>query len=896
MSSRGDECTTVRFRLNGTPVECLAGADDVVLDLVREGHGLHAAKLGCGHGACGACTVHVDGVPMVSCLLPVTAVHGREVTTLEALSARGLHPVQRAFMARDGMQCGFCTPGFVTEAIAYCDRRRREHGDVAPDHAEIALALRGHLCRCGAQPGILAAVAEACAGLHDEPIENAPRQDARAKVTGAADFIADVPAESLLEGVIVRSGFPHARIVSMDLAPALALPGVRAAVEIAAPGDIVLFRGQELAAIAATSLAAARTAARAVVVRLEPLEPVLTAAQALAPGAPRVHHGVLRDAPLANEAPAMPALWHGNRRGPQSWFSRRRAAARAAVRDATRAGRCVNATWTTAVQLHAPLETHVAIARWLDRRLEVRASTQACEDLVRDLADRLDMPASDVRVTCPFIGGAFGGKADLTAETLAAALLARQAGQAVRVALTRQEECAVMGGRSAMTMRLKLAADADGRMSGLMADCVSDGGIAVGGAIGPVLKLAYDIPRVLADADVVTHAPQARAVRAPGGPVAGWALEQAVDELAALVGRDPVDLRIDACDEATRANSRRVLRRAAEQPLWSARGPVAASSGRFRRGVGIATGTWAYFVEPGVEVDVVLDASGPSVLTSTQDIGTGTRRVLACAVAEELGLRAEDVTVVVGDTRVSARGPTSSASRTTTSLAPAAAQAARSVRERVMSLAARTLPQGPLRLVRDGVAAGDTVHPWREILGDAVITARGRREKDPGGFGLFDRVPGLGVLIGRGLPFAAQITEIEVDAWLGRIRVLRAWACIAAGRIVTPVLATSQAHGGIIQGIGLALFEERLTDARTGRVTTDDLEEYRIPGIADIPEMEIEFDEEGFDQVPGRSVGLGELTALACTASIGNAFHHATGKRLRDLPMSPARVIAALRA
>src|SRR3954464_6202527 len=219
-------------RINGRLVPLPADPDALLIDVVRGELNLTGTKLVCGAGVCGACTVLVDGAPVVSCLMPAGAAAGKAVTTVEGIGAAQLHPVQKAFMAHDALQCGFCTPGFVVEAAAFCDRWRAEKGNATPSRDEIGAALSGHLCRCGAYDGIFNAVAAACAGQFDGIEFAPPRVEARDKVTGAARYTVDIRHDGQQEGIILRSQLAHARITELDLALARAIAGVSAAISL----------------------------------------------------------------------------------------------------------------------------------------------------------------------------------------------------------------------------------------------------------------------------------------------------------------------------------------------------------------------------------------------------------------------------------------------------------------------------------------------------------------------------------------------------------------------------------------------------------------------------------------------------------------------------------------
>ena len=246
--------------INGRPAALPDDPDALLADVLRDDLALTGTKLVCGAGVCGACTVLLDGVPIVSCLTPAETVAGRSITTVEGIGGQTLHPVQKAFMALDALQCGFCTPGFIVEAAAFHDNWRKTKGTAVPSREEIGAALSGHLCRCGAYENILRAVADACAGRFDGASRVSPRVEARDKVTGAAKYTLDIHQEGQLEGLILRSQAAHAKITRIDFGPALAIPGVKAAISLLGEDKTVRFVGEQIAAVAAvdrkTALAA----------------------------------------------------------------------------------------------------------------------------------------------------------------------------------------------------------------------------------------------------------------------------------------------------------------------------------------------------------------------------------------------------------------------------------------------------------------------------------------------------------------------------------------------------------------------------------------------------------------------------------------------------------------
>ncbi len=868
--------------------------DDHVTALeVLRSTGCTGPKDVCGGGVCGACTIQLDGTPVASCLLPAVALAGRTVTTVHGLSAAGPHPVQRAFAAADALQCGFCTPGFVTAAAAFVDRWRAEHGDVAPPRDAIGAALAGNLCRCGAYDAIHRAVAAACAGEHDDP---APlvgaRHDAAPKVRGDAVYTADVRLDGMLEGVVVRATAPHLTDVALDLSVAAEMPDVVVAPMLAEGDPTVRFVGQVVAAVAAPTLDLAAQAAAMVAVLGAEAPATIGLDAAMAPDAALVFadRAARKGAFGGGEQQAIPARWHGNVRGPVRLGWRGGTAERRITRARSASDPLlVETTFETAGQVHTALEPHVAVADVrADGTVRLWASTQAVGDLARAVAARLEVPVGGVEVIAEHVGGGFGGKLSMTDEVVAACLLSRVAGCPVRVRWSRAEELSAAGYRPPTRSRISLLAAVDGSLAALRLDVESDGGTSIGASAAAQSLLLYGrTPRVVRDLDVVSHAAPGCAFRAPGGPPMAWALEQAVDEAAHRLGTDPLELR-----RRWDGNERRhaLYDWAGALPAWRDRGPVGSSSGRLRRGIGAAMSSWMYFVDPGTEVTCEVRDGRVVVTCSTQDMGTGTRTVLANAAAAVLGIDPEDVDVEIGRSSPS-HGPTSGGSRTAASVFPTTTAATEALRDEVVAVAAGELGLAEARPIDGGIAHRDGVVPWKE----ALAAAPGVRGAATRGADLARRVVPFGdSQAGRGLTGAVHLCEVEVDTRLGRTRVLRAWAGLAVGRVLAEGPARSQVEGALVQGIGYALFEERAVDPHTGAVVSASLEDYRIPGMADTPEIEVHFHTEGWEHVPGGGVGIGEVAAVGVAAAVGNAVHHATGWRPTVAPVTPARLLEGL--
>jgi xanthine dehydrogenase YagR molybdenum-binding subunit len=886
--------------INGRLTPLPADPEALLVDVIRDTLNLTGTKLVCGAGVCGACTVLVDGVPVVSCLMPARAAADKSVTTVEGIGAGKLHSVQKAFMAHDALQCGFCTPGFIVEAAAFHDRWRGTKGTATPSREEIGAALSGHLCRCGAYDGIFRAVAEACAGHFDGDDAASPRVEAREKVTGAAKYTVDIHHDGQLEGVILRSHLPHARIAELDLAPARAIPGVSAAISLLGDDRMVRYVGQPIAAVAAKDRDTAVKAIAAIGITSERLPSVIGLDAARKPDAPVVFEKSNRKkAGNVSEGTAAPASWTGNVRGPSSAFSQRARKARNWVAGAREARNplLVEQTFRTGTQQHACLEPHATVARFDDDRLTVHVSTQAVFHLMELLAKRYKLEHDKIRVIADHIGGGFGSKGALGIETTAAIDLAREAKAPVRIAYDRHEELSVTGYRPAAEMKIALLPSEQGDLKVLSLTAHADTGAAVNSTLAALARLIYPAEaKELADYDVISNLPPGAPFRGPGGPPMAFALEQAIDEAALRMKVDPIALR-KRWDP--NPNRQRLYDWASALEVWRSMKTPASQSGRYRRGVGVATGYWLYLWQPGSKVELAVKGGRIIASTATQDIGQGSRTVIANTVAHEFGLEPHEVEVRIGDSNLP-EGPGAGGSRVTASVIPPTLLAVQQLKAAIERNAKRPPIPG-------------SNAPWRELLAaspDLSVSAQRPEDDKPALPGIRSPLKEAGfmgtifgwmmrrfsnIAVGAGVPSSVQVIEVEVDTWLGHVRVLNVHTGIAVGKIAAPALARSQAAGSVIQGIGYALYEARETDPRTGDILSGGMEDYRIPGIADTPPIDVHFDQAGFDHVLGGSVGIGEVATVPTSPAIANAIRNATGIRLTEIPIRPDRLIAALK-
>ncbi len=862
---------TFSTTVNGDTQNLDLEGHEASVDVLREQLGLTGTKLVCAGGVCGACTIQIDGVPVAGCLTPATAMVDAEVTTIEGIAdGEELHPIQKAFLAFDGLQCGYCTPGFIVHGVAFYDHWRAEHGPLAPrptpDRHTIAEDLAGHLCRCGAYEGIYRAMAAACRGDFDDGPVEPSRIDGPAKVTGQAVYTADRYPENVLHAVIVRSP-----VAAADVGP-LPPPSDGAPewiVDLLPDDRRVRFAGQALFAVAAESPADARQLAAEVPVQLTPRPFVIDPDEALADDAPLVYEdrASRKLAPNSSEGPMLPTRWSGNRRGPTPTpFMGTLANYRVRKARETGAVGLVELTLETEPQLHSAFEPHCTVADWSDpAMLKVWTSSQAIDHIRHLLTERYGLGDHQIEVNADFVGGGFGAKSVLSPDLIGAIELSRLARRPVRLVLDRREELTATGNRPGTRTDISILVADDGDIEAMVVDAESHAGVAVNGVYGALCVIVYDrSPRIARDSDVLTNAPPGAPFRGPGGPTYAWALEQAVDQAAHQLGWDPIELR-----QRWDGNEKRqaLYRWARELDVWSERPVTGSQTGRFRRGVGVAAANWLYMHDPTTEIEVGVEGGRLVVTNATQDIGTGSKTLLARAVGEVFDVAPTDVIVRAGRSAEGIpHGPTSGGSRVSPSLWPTAVEAAENLRDRIgTDLAA--VPDGTSVSARRGGDGGNRL--LRLTLGDLQV--------------------------GQGFAAAVHVSEVEVDTLTGKTRVLTVHGGLAVGRVFAPVLATSQCEGSIIQGIGLALYENQILDPHTGLTLTSNLEDYRIPQLGDVPEITIHFHTGGWEHVAGGGIGLGEVGTISPAASVGNAIFNATGWRPTVAPVRPDRLLDGLR-
>jgi CO/xanthine dehydrogenase Mo-binding subunit len=697
----------------------------------------------------------------------------------------------------------------------------------------------------------------------------AARVDGLARARGDARYTQDIKLPGMLHAAVLRSPYARARVKQIDLDPASEVRGFLAAI---GPGDLDVlteephYEGEAVAAVVAETAGQARAALSAIAVEWELLEPLLDVDEALR------RESFLND-PKRYE------------RGDVE-------------RGLAEADAVVEAEYRTQSVLHNAFETHQTICEWEGDTVVVYTSTQWLWGVRDEVAAAFDLPKDKVRVICRFMGGGFGAKGSAGDYTMIAAELARRTGRPVHCRLDRREENVNSGNRNPTIQKLRLGARADGTLTAISGEYVCllgwDGWMPPTSGPAQMLYACENVRTV--EYGVRLNSPPMDAFRAPGFVEGTFGLECALDELAAKLDLDPLELRRrnhadhDPLDDRPFSGKELMECYSRAEPHWERRHEVhARSEGPWKHGVGIATQLWYGGGGPPSYAWVRLSGDGTAtVVTAMQDIGTGTRTAMAQIAAEELGLPLERVTVELGDTAHGPYAAVSGGSSTTPSMGPAVRAAAGDVARQIREIAAQRfdVEERVLSLAGGKVVSADGGSwPLEEITGlleDGQILGNGARGPNPAGM--------------RVMTYGIQVAEVAVDVETGEVVVDRIYAVHDVGRVINPLGAESQIEGGIIQAIGHSLSEQRLLDPQTGKVLTRTLDSYKLPTIADVPEIVSELvDKPDAHLTNLGSKGLGEPPIVPTAAAIANAIRDATGADVRSLPITREEVLNALR-
>jgi CO/xanthine dehydrogenase Mo-binding subunit/aerobic-type carbon monoxide dehydrogenase small subunit (CoxS/CutS family) len=947
-SSRHD----IRLTVDGVAADISVEARESLWETLTLRLGLRGANLGCDRAQCGACNVIVDGRAVNSCALLTARMDGRTIRTAGGLATgpglSGLHPLQRAFWEAGAFQCGICTKGFLTTALALLERTHD------PDESEILAALSGVLCRCGERARIVSAVQRAADVLggrttadpgasllpHASDVlgTRVPRIHGRAQVTDEGEFVSLLSLPGQVFVRTLRSPYPRARILRIDARAAEAMPGVvrvlhafnlpepYRSMTIEGPPDRHLFNeeviqvGMPIAVVAAESDGIAEDALACIEVEYEALEPALdftTAAAAMKQW----------DNPLPGTI--------RNVIGPIVIGEPEQALEAADV--------LVETTATTPYEQHVPLELRTGLYRWDGDRLTTWQTTHRTFDVRRELARWLGVPEEHVRVIqTGFMGSSYGSADQLVEELALPAVMAKLVGRPVRSMLTREESFLTSAHRGRTRTRVRLGVRRDGNLQAVAVDVLYDGGTNAGlppsaaaargltgvGVLGGwyPFQILYSYPHQRYEGtEVWTNNFRAGPMRGVGRHFGLFALETALERAAAAIDMDPLAFRLRNLNETGAlfdeltgerpglpfgrvGGQRQSLERAATLIGWrDRRHPAAAREVRpgvfhgmgivsaIDRGGGKQGGTSRDGLPPPSTGQVLLHPGGRlEVRSGSTEVGAGQRTLLAMLAAQTTGIPLDEVDIAPGvDTAFNTNTGPSNSSLQMNVAGWAIVDASGQVRDQLRELAAahffgaagaRTQPE---RLtVRDGVVheegTGARVSVRELMAGrEAPIEGRSDRRRQ---------------LTQESVATGAHAVEIEVDTRTGRIEILHYVAVHDVGRVLNRLMLEQQVEGGIAMGLGGALHEELLVDARFGLPLNANILDYKPPSILEVPPITVDFVEVPQEYGPYGALAIGQASTPPVAPVLANAIHNATGIWLTDLPLDRARLLAALGA
>ncbi|MCY4301301.1 MAG: molybdopterin-dependent oxidoreductase [Aestuariivita sp.] len=902
-----DVCTgSLNFKLNGDPVSVASHPGARLSDVLREILGARDVKVGCNAGDCGSCTVLVNNTPVCSCLTAAYQVQDHHVETVAGLvhHDRTAQDLIERFQDHGAAQCGICTPGMIISATALLRQI------ATPCEDQVKDALGGVLCRCTGYRKIIAAVRGLPSNVQGNGAigDSVRRLDGAAKVRGEELFGDDIAPFGVLEIRVIRSPFHHASFEFGDLErfqSSLGLDAILTAHDVprnrfgVIPGfydqpvfaeAVARFKGEAVAAVVGNPEVVREFSDRDFPVSWTEKPPLLTSHQALQDSAAALHH----DKPSNEMCSGRVKCGDAN-----------------AALD--QAEVIVKGRFKTAFVEHAYIEPEAGMARIREGRLEVFACTQSAVMDQEALAFLLDIECDQIRIVPTGIGGGFGSKLDLSVQPFLA-LAARKTGQTVRMAYNRVESMQSSTKRHAADISMQIGATANGDISGIIFDgtfntgAYASWGPTVANRVPIHASGPYRITDYKAEArGIYTHCAPAGAFRGFGVPQAGIAQESLFEELAIQLGKDSLEFRIDnALENNTPTVCGQIFRKGVGikqclqelRPYWK---QALAETEQFnschtaqKRGVGVASGWYGCgntSLQNPSTIKAGVRSNGQLVLhQGAIDIGQGSNTVVSQLFASALGTSLSAVTLVNADTDRTPDAGKTSASRQTFISGNAAQLCGQSLRNQILrhvnaSTTAMIEFSASLITVIDTSGRHEINLVQMEISEDGYVFAA-QETYDPPTSPLDHN--------GQGEPYAqygyaAHIAIVNVDLALGTVQPIRVIAAHDVGRAINPMLVEGQVEGGVAQGLGMALMEEFLPGE------TDNLHDYLIPTIGDVPPIETVIVEVEDAHGPGGAKGLGEHALIPTAPAILNAIRHATGVQMHEVPVTPTRLLAALR-
>lgn len=925
----------ININVNGVDYELAVKPATTLLDMLREDLNLTGTKKGCEMGDCGACTVLLDGKPVNSCLVLALEADGKNIFTIEGL-AKGeeLHPIQRAFVEKGAIQCGFCTPGMILRTKALLD----ENPD--PTLQETKEALSGNLCRCTGYTKIFEAIEASKEYLKGkkpkeivfQPQKSAmnlsvvgkrlPKIDAPDKATGRALYTDDIKLPNMIYGKLLLSPLPHAKIKSIDTKKASELPGVKAILTGADVTDIfygtspprydenvlaknkVRYVGDVVAAVAAIDEETCYRAIKLIEVDYEELPAVFDPFEAMKDGAPR-----LFDDKYENNINTRVDHHFGNI---EKGF---------AEADHIREERFVgNRTYQN------PMEPHVAIAEW-DRhgRVTVYTSTQVVHYVHHQLSRILNLPLGNIRVIMTNCGGGFGAKAATNMLEILSILLAKKVGCAVKMRFNREEMYLYGRGRHKQYIDLKIGVKKDGTITAVKHKAVLEGGAYSSFGIvstyyaGSMLPTLYKIPNYKYDGyRVNTNLPPCGAFRGHGTPHPRFAFESLLSMIADDIGVDHIDIRFkNAMEPETRTCNdldihscelKACLKLVREKSGWDKK------KGKLPPGRGIGIGCGGFvsgagypiyrskFPHSNATIKVQEDGSKAVLFVGDADIGQGSDTVLAQSAAEAMGITLDRMSVVSADSDLTPLGFGAYSSRVTLMGGNASKMAGEEVKKQVIAAAAKILgkKEGDLNAANNKVFEvnkPDNFIPWEEAA-NAHFSSQGPllgkgHYSPPEGLG--GKYKGAAVGTSPAFSFSASVCEVDVDMETGKVKVLNFWDAHDCGTAINPMAVEGQVEGAIVMGMSETLLEDEVYN-NNGKLLNGDLHNYLIATSAEATNINSSIVDSYEPAGPFGAKEVGEGATLPVLGAIANAVADAIGVRITELPITPEKVIKAIKS
>jgi 4-hydroxybenzoyl-CoA reductase subunit alpha len=938
--------TARTFIVNGQKYDAAVEDGETLLDVLRDKLRLTGTKKGCDGGDCGACTVLIDGEPLNSCLLLASTVDARSITTIEGLARNGeLTPLQRSFVNEGGLQCGYCTPGVVLSATALLAR------NPDPSTEEIKDALAGNLCRCTGYTGIMNAVqrcknyaeggtcsksAEGQSG-HSGVGASIPRIDGADKVTGRALYTADISLPNMAHGKLLGSPIAHGLVKRIDVSRAKALPGVLAVLtgadvtdtkhgvsparydEDVLAKDKVRHIGDPVAAVAAVDEKTAEQALKLIEVEYEPL-PVLTdAMEAIKEGAPLIHERYKQNICTTVDY---------NFGDVEAAFKESHY-----VREETFVGNNV---------FQSPLEPHASISTWNhDGNLTLYTSTQVPPYVQYMMAHVLHMPLGKIRVIRPAVGGGFGTKAATTPLDICSALLSRACGRPVKMVYSREEMFHYGRGRHKQHMKFKLGLDRQGHIKAVKSEVYLDGGaytsfgVATAYYAGSMIPTLYKIPNYRYDGyRVMTNKPACGAMRGHGVPQPRFAFECLLSMAADDLGIDPIEIRrrnamtpntttindldIGSCEFSA------TLDAVAEKASWKDK------YGKLPKGKGIGIGCGGFvsgagyciyrgqvqlshekprehfqkksiFPHANAVVRVSEDGEAAVLMIGAAEIGQGSDTVLVQMCAESLGVPASHMRMQSADSEISPLDLGAYSSRVTFMAGHAVSRAGTMVLDKMKPCAAGLLGCSASEVeARDGkmFVRGDASRTvlWAEVArqcfndnGPLVGTGW---YKPPEGLG--GDYKGATVGTSPAYSFGSSVCELSVDLETGKVKIDQFTDYHDCGTPINPQAVHGQVQGAIVMGAGETIMEG-VAFGEGGQLLNPNLHGYLIMTIKDAPEIFSDVVDSYEPRGPFGAKEIGEGSTLPVLGAVAHAIANATGVWIKDLPITPEKILKALR-